>query len=110
MNEPAQADVGRVTVESDWEVATVCLDRPEKHNALTPEMLEQLEQILVALDSDRDVRVVLLTAVGDRSFCAGADIKRFKMLQPLDMWRSEERRVGKECRCGRSRGESEDKK
>ena len=83
---PAQADVGRVTVESDWEVATVCLDRPAKHNALTPEMLEQLEQILVALDSDRDVRVVLLTAVGDRSFCAGADIKRFKALPPLDMW------------------------
>ena len=68
------------------EVATICLDRPDKHNALTPEMLEQLEQILVALDSDRDVRVVLLTAVGDRSFCAGADIKRFKALQPLDMW------------------------
>ena len=83
---PAQADVGRVTVESDWEVATVCLDRPAKHNALTPEMLEQLEQILAALDSDRDVRVVLLTAVGDRSFCAGADIKRFKALPPLDMW------------------------
>jgi enoyl-CoA hydratase/carnithine racemase len=83
---PAAADVGRVTVESDWEVATICLDRPAKHNALTPEMLEQLEQILIALDSDRDVRVVLLTAVGDRSFCAGADIKRFKALQPLDMW------------------------
>src|SRR5688500_4167324 len=49
-------------------------------------MLAQLEQILVALDSDRDVRVVLLTAVGERSFCAGADSKRFKMLQPLDMW------------------------
>jgi len=83
---PAAADVGRVTVESDLEVATICLDRPAKHNALTPEMLEQLEQILIALDSDRETRVVLLTAVGDRSFCAGADIKRFKALQPLDMW------------------------
>jgi enoyl-CoA hydratase len=86
MNESAPTDVGRVAVESDWEVATICLDRPAKHNALTPEMLEQLEQILIALDSDRQVRVVLLTAVGDRSFCAGADIKRFKALQPLDMW------------------------
>jgi enoyl-CoA hydratase len=81
-----QADVGRVTVESDWEVATICLDRPLKHNALTPEMLAQLEQILMTLDSDRDTRIVLVTAAGDRSFCAGADIKRFKALQPLDMW------------------------
>ena len=86
MSESVQADVGRVTVNSDWAVATICLDRPHKHNALTPEMLAQLEQILMTLDSDRDTRVVLLTAVGDRSFCAGADIKRFKALQPLDMW------------------------
>src|SRR5215216_7333600 len=49
-------------------------------------MLEQLEYILSGLDADREVRVVLLTAAGDRSFCAGADIKRFKALPPLDMW------------------------
>jgi enoyl-CoA hydratase/carnithine racemase len=66
MSESVQADVGRVTVKSDWAVATICLDRPDKHNALTPEMLAQLEQILMTLDSDRDTRVVLLTAVGDR--------------------------------------------
>jgi enoyl-CoA hydratase len=81
-----QTDPGRVTVESEWEVATICLDRPAKHNALTPEMLTQLEQILITLDSDRDTRVVLVTAAGVRSFCAGADIKLFKALQPLDMW------------------------
>jgi enoyl-CoA hydratase len=86
MSQYEQVDVGRVQVESNLEVSTILLDRPHKHNALTPEMLGQLEQILVALDSDRDVRVVLLTAVGARSFCAGADIKRFKALQPLDMW------------------------
>jgi enoyl-CoA hydratase len=86
MSESLQPDVGRITVDSDLPVATICLDRPAKHNALTPEMLEQLERILIALDSNRDVRAVLVTAVGDRSFCAGADIKRFKALQPLDMW------------------------
>jgi enoyl-CoA hydratase len=81
-----QTDVGRVTVDTDVEVATICLDRPDKHNALTPEMLQQLERILIALDADRQVRVVLVTAAGDRSFCAGADIKLFKALPPLDMW------------------------
>lgn len=86
MSESTQPDVGRVHVESDWAVTTICLDRVAKHNALTPEMLEQFEQILINLDSDRDVRVVLVTAAGDRSFCAGADIRRFKALPPLDMW------------------------
>src|SRR5215213_7535922 len=86
MSQFEQADIGRVQLESDREISAIVLDRPHKHNALTPEMLEQLEQILINLDSDRDVRVVLLTAAGDRSFCAGADLKRFKALPPLDMW------------------------
>jgi enoyl-CoA hydratase len=85
MSDPAAPEIGEVSVEVDV-VATICLNRPAKHNALTPEMLGQLEEILITLDSDRDVRVVLVTAAGDRSFCAGADIKRFKALQPLDMW------------------------
>jgi enoyl-CoA hydratase len=86
MSQAAVPDVGQVRVEVDQAVARICLDRPAKHNALTPEMLAQLEQILISLDDDRTVRVVLVTAAGDRSFCAGADIKRFKALPPLDMW------------------------
>lgn len=77
---------GRVTSEAEDGVAIICLDRPAKHNALTPEMLEQLERILTGLDAERSVRVVLVTGAGDRSFCAGADIHRFKALPPLDMW------------------------
>jgi enoyl-CoA hydratase len=85
MSDSLPPEIAEISVEVDV-VATICLNRPAKHNALTPEMLEQLEQILIGLDTDRDVRVVLLTAAGDRSFCAGADIKRFKILEPLDMW------------------------
>jgi enoyl-CoA hydratase len=85
VSDSASPEIGEISVELDM-VATICLNRPAKHNALTPEMLRQLEEILIGLDSDRDVRVVLVTAAGNRSFCAGADIKRFKALQPLDMW------------------------
>jgi enoyl-CoA hydratase len=85
VSEAAAPEIGEISVEVDV-VATICLNRPAKHNALTPEMLAQLEEILIGLDADRDVRVVLVTAAGNRSFCAGADIKRFKALQPLDMW------------------------
>lgn len=85
MSESATPEIGEISVEVGV-VATICLNRPTKHNALTPEMLAQLEQILIDLDSDRTARVVLVTAAGDRSFCAGADIKRFKVLEPLEMW------------------------
>jgi len=86
MSRSAAPDAGQIGVDVQETVATIRLDRPAKHNALTPEMLDQLEQILANLDSDRAVRVVLVTAAGDRSFCAGADIRRFKALHPLDMW------------------------
>jgi enoyl-CoA hydratase len=85
MSESAVPEIAEISVEVDM-VATICLNRPAKHNALTLEMLMQLEQILIDLDSDRMTRVVVVTAAGDRSFCAGADIKRFKVLEPLDMW------------------------
>jgi enoyl-CoA hydratase len=80
------SDIGRVTLEVADRVATICLDRPAKHNALTPEMLDQLEQILVELDAQHSTLAVVVTGAGDRSFCAGADIGRFKALHPLDMW------------------------
>jgi enoyl-CoA hydratase len=85
VSEAAAPEIGEISVEVDV-VATICLNRPAKHNALTPEMLAQLEEILIGLDANRDVRIVLVTAAGSRSFCAGADIKRFKALPPLDMW------------------------
>lgn len=79
-------NAGRVTVTSDGAVATLLLDRPEKHNALTPEMLGALGAVLTRLDGDRTVHAVVVAAAGTRSFCAGADIHRFKALDPLDMW------------------------
>lgn len=55
-------------------VATVTMDRPEKLNALDPEHLHQLRAALKAADTDPEVRVVVLTGSGERSFSAGADI------------------------------------
>jgi len=42
MSTSAAPDVGQVSVDVEQTIATICLDRPAKHNALTPEMLEQL--------------------------------------------------------------------
>ena len=71
----------------DEAIATITLDRPEKLNALTPEMLEGLESLLDTIEADASIRVVVVTGSGDRAFCAGADILAWSALSPLDMWR-----------------------
>lgn len=61
-------------------VACVTLNRPEKMNALNPEMIVRLAQCWDAIESDSSVRVAILAARGERTFCAGADLGR---LTPL---------------------------
>jgi enoyl-CoA hydratase len=79
---------GSVWLERDGDVATLVLDRAAKQNALTPEMLRELERHLAAVAADSAARVVLVRGAGERAFCAGADIDRFAGLGPLEMWRT----------------------
>ena len=76
-----------LTSDVDGPIATITLDRPEKLNALTPEMLEGLEATLGAIEADESIRVVIITGSGDRAFCAGADVLAWSALSPIDMWR-----------------------
>ncbi len=55
-------------------VATVTLDRPDKHNALSPALVDALAATAARLGSDPAVRVVVLAASGP-SFCAGGDLE-----------------------------------
>ncbi|WP_312127317.1 crotonase/enoyl-CoA hydratase family protein [Brevundimonas sp.] len=54
-------------------VATVTLSRPEKLNAFTVQMLDELLDVLDRIDADDDVRAAVITGDG-RAFCAGADL------------------------------------
>ncbi|MEP3278425.1 MAG: crotonase/enoyl-CoA hydratase family protein [Stappiaceae bacterium] len=58
-------------------VATLSLCRPEKHNALSSQMIEELTEAATMLGQDEAVRVVVLTGEG-KSFCAGADLSWMK--------------------------------
>jgi len=63
-----------LTVDVDARgVATLTLNRAEKHNALSAQMLADLTQVAHDLGVDDGVRVVVLTGAG-RSFCAGGDL------------------------------------
>jgi 2-(1,2-epoxy-1,2-dihydrophenyl)acetyl-CoA isomerase len=63
-----------VLVEKKDGVATVVMNRPDKMNALTTELLETLARTVRELADDSDVRVVVLTGAGERAFSAGADL------------------------------------
>ena len=55
-------------------VATITLDRPERLNALTFEVYEELRRTFDALDAEPGVRAILLTGAG-RAFCSGGDVE-----------------------------------
>src|SRR5688500_5044087 len=62
----------RTELEEDH-VLVVTLDRPERRNAITPEMHDELAPLFQRIAQDREVRVDILTGAGDKAFCAGAD-------------------------------------
>jgi len=66
---------GRVRWERRDAVASLLLDRPEKHNAMTPAMAGELAAACRAINEDDSVRCVVLHGAGSRAFCAGSDIK-----------------------------------
>ena len=62
-----------VLLDVTGHVATVTLNRPERRNALSSELLTSLRELLAEIDSRPDVRAVVLTGA-DPSFCAGLDL------------------------------------
>jgi enoyl-CoA hydratase/carnithine racemase len=80
-------DNGVVDLRVEDQVAWITLRRPAKLNAISVEMLADLEAHIAGVDHRQDVRVVVLTAEGERAFSVGADINAWSALDPLDMWR-----------------------
>ena len=70
--EPGQP-YGQIAYEVDERVATITLDRPEKLNAFTGQMMHEVIDAFDRSDADDDVRAVVVTGRG-RAFCAGADL------------------------------------
>ena len=55
-------------------IATITLHRPDKMNAFTHVMMNEMIGAFDRIDADDDVRAVIVTGHGDRAFCAGADL------------------------------------
>ncbi len=73
-----------ITTQTDERgVATIWLDRADKHNALSPEMLSQLTDAAHQVSADQSIRAVVLAARGP-TFCAGGDLAWFKSQGDMD--------------------------
>src|SRR5262245_39090903 len=76
-----------IRLERDGAVAHVILDRPGQLNAISPELLGDLDRACGAIEADAGARAVALTGAG-RAFCAGADLRVVQELAPdPDGWR-----------------------
>ncbi|MEH6582554.1 MAG: enoyl-CoA hydratase/isomerase family protein [Halioglobus sp.] len=70
-------DTTDLILEHEGSVLKIWFNRPDARNALSAEMVEELEQVLDAVRDDRSIRTIVLRGKGG-FFCAGGDIKGFK--------------------------------
>jgi enoyl-CoA hydratase/carnithine racemase len=75
MNPSTQSSADELLQRQQDGVLTLTINRPERRNAMSPAVLQGLSAALVQARSDRSVRAIVLTAAGDRAFCAGADLQ-----------------------------------
>ena len=65
--------------EQDEHVAIIRFNRPDKLNALTPAMMQELDRLLDQINADDEVRCLVITGVGDRAFSVGFDLDGLQM-------------------------------
>jgi enoyl-CoA hydratase len=72
-----------IRVERDGRVAVVTVNRPDKLNALSVQILGELERAFAEIGADDEVGGALLTGAGEKAFIAGADIAELADLDPV---------------------------
>jgi len=66
-----------ILIETADNVAVLIINRPNQLNALNAETISELGKAFKALESNLDVKVIIVTGSGEKAFVAGADIKEF---------------------------------
>ena len=69
--------MSNVVYESSDKIALLTLNRPEKLNALSYGLIDELMALLDTIEADPGIHAVILTGAGERAFSAGADITEF---------------------------------
>jgi len=66
---------GKIGFEIDGHIAVITIDRPEKLNAVTPDMAASLVDLARRCNEDDVIRAIVLTGAGEKAFSAGSDIR-----------------------------------
>jgi enoyl-CoA hydratase len=80
-----------ILLETDGDIATLTINRPEKRNAVNNLTVEEIDQALDQVEANQDLRVLILTGAGEKAFVAGADIKELDRRDTI-LGRTETRR------------------
>jgi enoyl-CoA hydratase len=72
-----------IIFEIQENIATLTFNRPETLNALDEKTLKEVSGALDEINANEDIRVLILTGAGEKSFIAGADIKEFPKFNSL---------------------------
>ena len=62
----------------DGVIGHIIFNNPERHNAVSLDMWDAMEEILTEFEADQDIRVLVLSGAGGKSFVSGADISKFE--------------------------------
>ena len=71
-------------LQTDIDIAIIKINRPEVLNALNTEIMTELSQALDIVSTDDGIKVIVITGTGERSFCAGADIRYVVNVDPIE--------------------------
>ena len=66
-----------ILIEEEGSIGKITINRPKKLNALNRKTIAELHRSFAQFEEDREIRVIVLTGMGEKSFVAGADISEF---------------------------------
>lgn len=76
-----------IIFEVEGNVGIIRFNRPKALNAINTDMVKEIDEALIGVKGDPNIKVLILTGVGDKAFMAGADISQLIKLDPLQLRR-----------------------
>ena len=78
--------MGELLQEDRGDILLLTLNRPEAHNAISNALAAEITAAVEQAGERRALRAIIITGAGDRAFCAGADLKERRAMNPDEKW------------------------
>jgi E-phenylitaconyl-CoA hydratase len=80
-----------IDIEINDGIATITINRPDRHNAMDPDHYEELSKAWIRVRDDPEIRCAIITGAGDKSFSSGADLKTHigRTFEPHEFWQTQ---------------------